>query len=151
MQSGSLITARLSGQQGREVFAIPGPIHNPMSRGCHQLLREGAVLVENVSDITDVLYPLIERELQAVARPHTAETPNTESAPVQEPVSAPVNLSLAEKVVLDAIEYDVTPLDDLVVKANMTTQEVLTHLMSLELKDQVITTAGGYQKVVSGG
>jgi len=64
--SGSLITARLAAEQGREVFAIPGSIHNPLSRGCHQLIRQGAKLVETADDIVSELAPLAGHALQDI-------------------------------------------------------------------------------------
>lgn len=142
LQSGSLITARLAAQQGREAFAIPGPIHNPMSKGCHQLLREGAVLVETIQDITEVVLPLLKRDISSTA--DAADTHVGQEDPV---LAEP--LSPQERSLLAAMEFEVMPLDELVIKSEMTTQEVLTHLMTLELKDQVITTVGGYQKVTS--
>src|SRR5690606_23415155 len=61
MRSGALITARLAGDAGREVFAVPGSIHNPMARGCHRLLRSGAALVESAAEVAEALAPLAGR------------------------------------------------------------------------------------------
>ena len=69
MRSGALITARLAADAGREVFAVPGSIHNPMARGCHRLLRDGAQLVESAEEVIAALEPIADALRRRLARP----------------------------------------------------------------------------------
>jgi DNA processing protein len=111
LQSGSLITARLAAEAGREVFAIPGSIHSPQSRGCHALIREGAKLVDGASDILDEL------RLPDVVR-KTMEQPGSPST------SDPL---------LDAIGCDPVTLDGLIARTGRSAAELGARLLELEL------------------
>lgn len=124
-ESGSLITARLAGEQGREVFAIPGSIHNPLARGCHALIREGAKLVETVDDILGELAPLLPAA-RAAARPPAAAEP-------ADPVQARV---------LQALGYETVAMDHLVGRLGLPVEQIGAALLSLELEGWVSAGPG---------
>jgi DNA processing protein len=124
LQSGSLITARQAADYGREVFAVPGSIHSPLSRGCHALIRQGAKLVESADDILEEL-------LGGCAAP-------VEAAPVTSGQGDPV---------LDALGHDPASLDALCARTGWSAQELSARLLELELEDQVARLPGGlYQR-----
>ncbi len=132
LRSGSLITARYAVEQGREVFAIPGSIHNPLAKGCHALIRQGAKLVETASDILDELPP---PELPALTPASEADTGST-------PMAGP-ELDDDYRRVLDALGYDPTPLDVILERTQLTTATVSSILLVLELEGYVTACAGG--------
>jgi DNA processing protein len=124
LQSGSLITARLALEQGREVFAIPGSIHSPQSKGCHALIKQGAKLVENAEDIIQELggsFPIIK-----------------ESSP-----------PLPEHALFEFLHFDPIDLDTLSERSSLTIAALSAILLQLELEGKVTTLPGGlYQRIV---
>jgi DNA processing protein len=132
LQSGSLITARLASEQGREVFAIPGSIHNPMARGCHRLIRQGAKLVETVDDIFTELGALLEG-LRAGARVE---------APEEAANSGPV-LDKDYEILLDALGFAPAGIDTLVARTGFATDVIASMLLILELDGRVAQQPGG--------
>ena len=139
LKSGSLITARLAAECGRDVFAIPGSIHEPRARGCHQLIRNGATLVTDAGDIIEALQP-IGHELGDALRARLA----TQSA--QAPlVVAP---DAANQRLLDAIGFAPTDFDSLVTATGLTAGTISSMLTSLELDGHVADLGGGrYQRL----
>jgi len=127
VQSGSLITARAALEQNREVFAIPGSIHNPLARGCHKLIRQGAKLVETAADILEEIGI------------HMARTP-------EPPPQEPVDLDPLIQRVLAQIGYETTVLDAIIVRSGLTASEVSSMLLSLELEGYVQSVPGGYAR-----
>jgi DNA processing protein len=127
-QSGSLITARFAAEQGREVFAIPGSIHNPLARGCHALLRQGAKLVETVNDIVEELGAL------AAWNENCATVPDAPAVACDPPEY--INL-------LAHIGYEPTSVDTLVHRSGLTADQVSSMLVVLELHGQVASAPGG--------
>ncbi|WP_129776233.1 DNA-processing protein DprA [Peristeroidobacter soli] len=138
VRSGSLITARLAAEQGREVFAIPGSIHNPLSRGCHKLIREGAQLVETADDIFVELGPLL-----AAVSPTSAES--AESTAVLAPA-----LDKGYEILLDALGFEPASVDDLIARTGLAADEVASMLLILELEARIDACPGGrYARRVS--
>lgn len=130
LRSGSLITARSALEQGREVFAIPGSIHNPLARGCHALLRDGAKLVENSQDIIEELGALSSLEQRC-------EQPTTQPL-----FSSPLNHK--EKMVLSHLGFDPHSIDLLVERTGLTAEELSSILLVLELHNHVKAAPGGH-------
>lgn len=143
LRSGSLITARLASEQGREVFAVPGSVHNPHSRGCHRLIRDGARLVETAEEVAAELGPLA-RELASEIGALLAPEPINLHSPLDESTPAPHMEGDPEyKRLLDAIGYDPTPVDEIIQRSQLQPAAVSSMLLMLELDGQVSAHAGG--------
>jgi DNA processing protein len=132
--SGSLITARFAGEQGREVFAIPGSINNPKVRGCHQLIREGAKLVESLEHVLEELPALLNttiRDKNARATPEDFQK---------------VDLSVQQERLLRAVDYEATCVDAIVARAGLAVGVVSALLLELELHGLITVVPGGYAR-----
>ena len=126
LQSGSLITARLSGEQGKDVFAIPGSIHSPQSKGCHALIREGAKLVECAQDVLEEFPVWQSAAPQALQDNASCSTHSESSCPV-----------------LHALGYDPVNLDALQARTGWGTADLQVRLLELELSGEVARLPGG--------
>ncbi|MFA6177985.1 MAG: DNA-processing protein DprA [Candidatus Methylopumilus sp.] len=126
VQSGSLITARLAAEQGREVFAIPGSIHSPTSKGCHELIKQGAKLVDNIQDILDELGSNMPEALPG----------------------SPADTASQEDPLLKCIGYDPVSMESLVERSGLTSEHLSAMLLVLELENKVASLPGGrYQRI----
>ena len=131
IKSGTLVTAKHAMEQDREVFAIPGSIHNPLAKGCHHLIRQGAKLVETAEDVFEELGHL---SLVAVGE---------DDCQAQE---AMLNNPLIEgdyAVLLEKIAFDPTSVDELISETNFTAEEISSMLLVLELQGLVSSVPGG--------
>lgn len=126
MNSGSLITARFAGEQGRELFAVPGSIHSPFSKGCHRLIRQGAKLVETVGDILE--------ELQWSSLEQASER-------------LPGVAGAGDDPLLKAIGYDPVSVDTIAARSGLPVDKVIGRLLLLELDGTIVALPGGlYQR-----
>lgn len=145
IRSGSLITARLAGEQGREVFAVPGSIRNPLARGCHRLIRQGARLVESPEEIVDELRPLIAElagELRGLLTPRGRNSPQPAASADKAGVDSGAPDPNVESL-LAAVGYDPTSVDEIMARTDFTTQAVSSMLLELELQGRVAALGGG--------
>jgi DNA processing protein len=129
-KSGSLITARQAMEQGREVFAVPGSIHNPLARGCHQLIREGATLTETLTDMVNQLGGMLAFKAQEAG---LAATPLPQDA--------------REQAVFEKLGFDPVDFDTLAKELALPAAELTGLLVSLELQGLVENIAGFYQRI----
>ncbi len=132
LRSGSLITARLAGEQGREVFAIPGSIHSPLSRGCHHLIQQGAKLVEKAQDILEELGPL-------------TSAANRLTTPSPTPLNKNI-LAAHHQQLLECVGFEPTTLDQLAARSGLPLSDLTSTVLILELKGYISTVPGGYMR-----
>ena len=144
VQSGSLITASYALQHDREVFAIPGSIHNPLARGCHQLIRQGATLVETAQDIVDQLAGLLSYKRQEVrsARATQPELFDIADEPDDQPALHP-----DEQCLLQALGYDPLPVDLLAERTGLDVGSLSAQLIGLEIKGLIQQIGACYQRL----
>jgi DNA processing protein len=140
LNSGSLITARLAAEQGREVFALPGSIHSPLARGCHKLIREGATLVETAEEVTDQV-----RAIGARLADHLRVR-------LAQDAGAPMTLSTAARAtardpdynrLLACIDHEPAALDQLAARSGLGVAALSSMLLVLELEGVVVAANGG--------
>ena len=158
IRSGSLITARLATEQGREVFAIPGSIHNPLARGCHQLIQQGAKLIETAQDILEELGSLkmLTQQNASFSHPRECEDPGillkamdsraheNDGQRYGNPKQESTNLDSDHQELLEYIDYETTPVDLLVERSNWSASDITSMLLILELKGNIQSVPGGY-------
>ncbi len=154
LKSGSLITARLGGEQGRETFALPGSIHNPMSKGCHRLIRDGTRLVETADEILQELVPLAGRLADELRQqlainldgavendsidPQLSASGRSSNSPAEVPGGSGKFLPDPEYEKLwRCLSHDPTPIERLIERSGLTAKAVSAMLLMLELRGSV--------------
>lgn len=158
-ESGSLITARLAAEMGREVMAVPGSIHNPHAKGCHKLIKEGAKLAECLEDIVQECPQLLQNTplrpypINRVKQEKPRRSPDTEPPPPVQTASAPPAANIEKtpvgcNILLDAMGYDPVHPDTLADRLGLPAGDIYARLTELELDNTVSALPGGhYQRL----
>ncbi|MCP5077927.1 MAG: DNA-protecting protein DprA [Psychromonas sp.] len=141
LKSGSLITARCALEQNREVFSVPGGINNPLTKGCHWLIKQGAKLVENAADIVE--------ELSIDERSELHLNHEQQILAYRPTIKAEKNLKndLCNEALLASVGFEITPVDKVVSRSELPIEEVLARLIMLELSGLVAAVPGGYLRL----
>jgi DNA processing protein len=127
LRSGSLITARLANEQGREVFAVPGSLYNPLARGCHALIKQGAKLTETPADIFEEIFPHF--VVESFCKPKAIE------------------LSTLQQQLLDCLGFEPLSLDALIERSQLSSRQVSALIIELQLSGHITESPGGYARV----
>ncbi|WP_425504142.1 DNA-processing protein DprA [Rehaibacterium terrae] len=144
-RSGALITARLAGEAGREVFAVPGSIHNPLARGCHALIRQGAALVEEAGEVVQALAPVAAELAEALrGRLSAAAAAPTFTAQTSAAVKLPADPDYQR--LWDALGHDPAGLDELSGRTGLTVGVLSSMLLLMELEGLVTADHGRYAR-----
>jgi len=144
LRSGTLITARLAASQGREVFAVPGSIHNPLAKGCHRLIRDGARLVESVTEILQELGPLATQLAGQLRGELAGDSASTGQPSLDLGAGEPqFELDPEYQKLWDCLGHDPLPVDAIIEQSGLTARAVSSMLLMLELRGMVDAHAGG--------
>ena len=146
LRSGSLISARYASEQGREVFAIPGSIHNPLARGCHQLIRQGAKLIETAEHILEELAPQLKQTL--LKKVDTADSSSNTTSTIDDEKNPPAPLDADQRLILETMGYDPISIDQLIIQTGLTTEVLSSILLLLELNGFIAASGrGSYTRI----
>ncbi|RPD87835.1 DNA-processing protein DprA [Luteimonas sp. 100069] len=148
-RSGALITARLAADAGREVFAIPGSIHNPMARGCHRLLRDGATLVETPEEVIDALAAIaagLADALQGRLGAPIQRGKTIPAVPAEQQASPSSDGDPDYHRLWNALGHDPTGMDELISRSGLTVARASAMLLSMELDGRVAAAHGRYSR-----
>ncbi|NEX19656.1 DNA-protecting protein DprA [Thiorhodococcus mannitoliphagus] len=132
LKSGSLITARMALEQGREVFAVPGSIRSPLAQGCHSLIRDGAKLIQSPDEILTELAPQLKALIAADAGAAASQIRPLEAA-----------LDEGQKALLDAMGFDPVAPDELIARTGLTADRISSMLLLMEIEGHVSSVPGG--------
>jgi DNA processing protein len=144
LRSGTLITARMAGNQGRDVFALPGSIHNPMAKGCHRLIRDGARLVETVEEILQELAPMAGQLAGELKRQINLKELKPAAAPLDNAAEEPqLDEDPEYRLLWSCLGFDPKPIDSIIEQSGLTARAVSAMLLLLELRGKVEAHPGG--------